>query len=68
MGKKVKVVKTKDGNNVRFQDKVTKESMTKKQFVKEIEKGTYEDYHVRVINKVKTPVSNPDKSSKNNLG
>ena len=42
--------------------------MTRAQFVKEIEQGNYDNYHVRVINDVKTPVSNPDSSSKNNLG
>ena len=41
--------------------------MTRNQFVKEIEKGNYPDYHVREINKVKTPVSNPDKSKNTNL-
>ena len=42
--------------------------MTRSQFVKEIEKGNYENYHIRVINDIKTPVSNPDKSENNNLG
>ena len=30
--------------------------------------GNYEHYHVREINGIKTPVSNPDKSTNNNLG
>lgn len=68
MGNKVKVIQTYEGKNVRFQDQSTKKEMTKKQFVKEIQKGNYEDYHVREINKEKTPVSNPDKTKKNNLG
>lgn len=36
-------------------------------FVGKIESGAYENYHVRVINGVKTPVSNPDGSEGNNL-
>jgi len=51
-------------------DKVkTGESMTRAQFVSKIENGEYnDDYHVRIINGIKTPVSNPDKDSNNNLG
>jgi len=41
--------------------------MTRAQFVNSIENGQYPEYHVRVINDVKTPVSNPDKSDANNL-
>ncbi|HEN5655601.1 TPA: DUF3892 domain-containing protein, partial [Legionella pneumophila] len=47
----------------------TGETMTRAQFVKKIEGGQYNGvYHVRTINGVKTPVSNPDKDSNNNLG
>ena len=35
---------------------------------KKIESGSYDNYHVRNINGVKTPVSNPDSKSGNNLG
>ncbi|SER07224.1 hypothetical protein SAMN05421690_100766 [Nitrosomonas sp. Nm51] len=42
--------------------------MTRTKFVKEIEHGNYQNYHVRNINGVKTPVSNPDGRDKNNLG
>ena len=35
--------------------------------VKQIEKGNFEDYHVRRINGLKTPVSNPDRKEANNL-
>jgi hypothetical protein len=42
--------------------------MSRTQFVKEIEKGNYSDYHVRKINGVKTPASNPDGKTGNNLG
>lgn len=55
------------GRNIRFHDTLTGRNMNDQQFVRSIENGRYEDYHVRVINGVKTPVSNPDKSKKNNL-
>ncbi|AFT69462.1 hypothetical protein B5T_01179 [Alloalcanivorax dieselolei B5] len=41
--------------------------MTLKQFVKGIESGKYPGHHIRNINGVKTPVSNPDGSKNNNL-
>ena len=56
------------GRNERFRDNTSGKEMTRSQFVKEIEKGNYEDYHIRVINNIKTPVSNPDKNENNNLG
>lgn len=63
----VKVIKESDtGRNTKFLDG-TKE-MTRAAFVKEIQNGNYDDYHVREINGVKTPVSNPDSSKNNNLG
>lgn len=42
--------------------------MTRSQFVREINKGNYENYHVRNINGLPTPVSNPDSKRNNNLG
>ncbi len=42
--------------------------MPRAQFVKEIESGNYDDYQVRTIDIVKTPVSNPDDREGNNLG
>lgn len=43
--------------------------MTRAKFVNRIEHGQYEGaYHIRIINGIKTPCSNPDTSSKNNLG
>ena len=42
--------------------------MSRKEFVKEIKNGSYKNYHVRTINGIETPVSNPDKSALNNLG
>ena len=56
------------GRNMTFHDNVTGRNMNREQFVTSIERGNYEDYHIRVINGVKTPCSNPDNSSNNNLG
>ncbi|CAH6838015.1 conserved hypothetical protein [Vibrio chagasii] len=55
------------GRNTKFRDNYTGENMTRTQFVKKIESGEYSKYHVREINGVKTPVSNPDPSKDNNL-
>jgi hypothetical protein len=59
---------TPSGRNTQFHDNATNKDMSRAQFVKAIEQGKYEDYHVRVVNGVKTPASNPDKSTNNNLG
>lgn len=56
------------GRNLVFQDTKTRKKMTRAKFVKEIEQGNYNDFYVRLINGVKTPCSNPDGNSKNNLG
>lgn len=67
--KRVSVVsESKSGRNTHFRDNKTGHSMTRNQFVKKIESGSYDNYHVRNINGVKTPVSNPDSKSGNNLG
>lgn len=55
------------GRNERFRDNVTGKEMTRRQFVSSIKSGQYPNYHVRKINGVETPVSNPDKSENNNL-
>lgn len=55
------------GRNERFHDNFTGQNMTRNQFVREINRGNYENYHVREINGVPTPVSNPDNSQNNNL-
>jgi len=55
------------GRNQKFHDNYNGNDMTRAQFVKEIERGNYQNYHVRNINGVKTPVSNPDNTSNNNL-
>ncbi|MDD3343102.1 MAG: hypothetical protein PHR87_05965 [Sulfurospirillaceae bacterium] len=56
------------GRNLRFQDNYTGSNMTRGQFVKEINNGNYQNYHVRSINGLPTPVSNPDSTRNNNLG
>lgn len=56
------------GRNETFHDNFTGRNMNREQFVKSIKKGNYENYHVRVINGIETPVSNPDISANNNLG
>lgn len=69
MGKRITVIReSESGRNERFRDNSTGTEMTRPQFVREIEKGKYDNYHIRDINGVKTPVSNPDKSDRNNLG
>jgi len=58
---------TDSGRNQRFRDNYTGANMTRSQFVREIERGNYDRYHVRVVNGVKTPASNPDGKRGNNL-
>jgi len=68
MPKRVTVTRESEtGRNERFRDNRTGDEMTRSQFVRAIERGDYERYHVREINGVKTPVSNPDSSTNNNL-
>ena len=70
MGKGKHVVVTDEsgtGRNEQFRDTTTGRNMTRPEFVRQIEKGNYPSYHVRKINNVKTPASNPDKSENNNL-
>jgi hypothetical protein len=55
------------GRNEVFHDNYSGKTMTRSQFVKEVERGNYDNYHVRDINNVKTPVPNPDKTKNNNL-
>ena len=58
---------TDSGRNQRFHDNYNGADMTRAQFGSQIESGTYSNYHVREINGVKTPVSNPDGTTNNNL-
>lgn len=55
------------GRNLRFHDNYRGTNMTRAQFVRQIETGNYPNYHVRNVNGVKTPVSNPDSTEGNNL-
>lgn len=67
-GKRIKVIdETESGRNQRFQDTRTGEQMSRGEFVRRIENGEYPKYHVREVNGVKTPCSNPDGSEGNNL-
>lgn len=69
MFKRISVIGENDtGRNGKFRDNINGREMTRSQFVKEIEDGRYENYHIRLINNIKTPTSNPDKSTNNNLG
>ena len=69
MPKRVNVTReTSTGRNTYFHDNYTDTDMTRAQFVRQINNGNYENYHVRNINGVPTPVSNPDSSRNNNLG
>lgn len=54
--------------NLIFLDTKNNKELTLEQLVKMIEKGKYPKYHIRIINGIKTPCSNPDKNKKNNLG
>ena len=68
MAKTVIVTSESDsGRNLQFFDKKTGEKMNRAEFVREIKQGNFDDYHVRVINGVPTPASNPDRSEANNL-
>jgi hypothetical protein len=67
--KRVEVTSEKTtGRNKTFHDNYSNTDMTRAQFAKQIEHGNYSNYHIRNINGVKTPVSNPDKTTNNNLG
>jgi len=70
MSKRIKVIiENGAGRNKKFKDLRTGRIMTRSQFVREIERGEYSDcYYVRKINGIKTPISKPDNSKRNNLG
>lgn len=69
MKKKIIVTKELDtGRNVKFLDKTSHNEMSRTNFVKKIKDGEYPGYHVRVVNNIPTPCSNPDRSTNNNLG
>lgn len=69
MPKRIKVTKESvTGRNLEFHDNFTGKDMTRSQFVKEINNGNYDNYTVKKINNLDTPVSKPDSSRNNNLG
>lgn len=55
------------GRNLKFHDTKSGADMSRAQFVGEIKRGNFESYHVRKINGLDTPVSNPDRKTGNNL-
>lgn len=63
-------VKSEDesGRNQVFHDNVKDRDMSRAEFVNRIQQGEYPRYHVRDVNGIATPVSNPDNSENNNLG
>lgn len=68
MPKRIKVTsESTTGRNETFHDNFTGLDMTRSQFVNKINQGNYANYHVRNINGVPTPVSNPDATRNNNL-
>lgn len=68
MAKSVKVtVESESGRNQKFHDTKSGKDMTRPEFVKEIKQGNFPDYHVRKVNGIPTPVSNPDSKEGNNL-
>lgn len=56
------------GRNQKFVDPTSNRTMTRAQFADKIENGQYSGYHVRNVNGLRTPASNPDRSEGNNLG
>ncbi len=68
MNKRITVThESKSGRNQNFHDNKTGKDMSRAVFVKEIELGKYLRYHIRIRNGLKTPTSNPDGKSNNNL-
>ncbi len=69
MGGRIKVTwEDENGRNQHFHDNYTGRNMNREQFVKSIELGKYDDYHIREINGIPTPCSNPNNSTRDNLG
>ena len=66
--KRVTVTRENDaGRNLRFHDNYRGTDMSRVEFVRQISTGNYPNYHIRNINGVDTPVSNPDGKESNNL-
>lgn len=69
MPKRIKVTaQDENGRNTDFHDNFKGNDMTREEFVDKIKRGEYPNYHIRNINGVDTPVSNPDPKRNNNLG
>lgn len=69
MAKRIVVTKeSSTGRNLKFKLPGRSEEVSRAQLVKEIRTGKHPDHHVRVINGVSTPVSNPNGSKDDNLG
>ncbi len=67
--KPIKVTKeSSTGRNEQFVDASSGRTMTRARFVRQIEQGLCPGFHVREINGIKTPASNPDGKTGNNLG
>jgi len=67
-GKRVRTIEESDsGRNLEFKDIKNDQEMSRAEFVKKIEDGIYEDYYVRRMYGIKTPISKPDESEENNL-
>ena len=58
----------KTGRNEVFQDTLSGHTMTREEFVQQIQAGKYPHYTVAVIHGTPTPISKPDKIKENNLG
>jgi hypothetical protein len=68
MPKRITVTQeTPTGRNKNFHDNFNGKDMTRLQFVREIKDKNYPNFHIRKINGVETPASNPDNSTNNNL-
>jgi hypothetical protein len=55
------------GRNMMFRDNHTKKIMSTREFADAIDDGKYPNYHNRMIDGRRTPASNPDSSTNNNL-
>ena len=67
MAKNIKVTKeSPSGRNQRFQ--IGQRGVSRGVLVREIQTGQHPEYHVRNVNGIPTPASNPDGKTRNNLG
>jgi hypothetical protein len=61
------ITQTPTGRNTKFKNIKTRKTITLEKFIREIQKGNYNGYHIRKMNNKKVPVSNRDKFKGNNL-